>query len=48
MDDANGIISETPSFVVIQGDRGSLLSGAQPVDEFVAILQARLDEVTDG
>lgn len=48
MDDANGIISETPSFVVIQGERGSLLSGAQPVDEFVAILQARLDEVADS
>ena len=48
MDDARGIISETPSFVVVQGDRGSLLSGAMPTDQFVAILQARLDELAEG
>lgn len=27
---------------------GSLLSGAMPTDQFVAILQARLDEVAGG
>ncbi len=41
--DARGIISQAPSFVVIQGERGSLMQGSIPADEFVANLQGRLD-----
>jgi protein-disulfide isomerase len=43
MSDARGIISQTPSFVVIQGERGSLMQGSIPADEFVASLRDRLD-----
>ena len=41
--DAQGIISQTPSFVVIHGERGSLMQGSIPPDEFVASLRGRLD-----
>jgi protein-disulfide isomerase len=42
--DATGIISSTPSFVVIQDGRGSLLQGALPPDQFIEALRTRLDE----
>ncbi len=44
MSDARGIISQTPSFVVVQGERGSLMQGSIPPDEFVASLRGRLSE----
>ena len=43
MSDASGIISQTPSFVVVQGDRGTLMQGSIPADEFVASLRNRLE-----
>ena len=41
--DATGIISQTPSFVVVQGDRGTLIEGSRPADQFVATLQGYID-----
>jgi len=46
MTDADGIVSETPSFVIIQGERGSLMQGSIPADEFIPLLQGRLDGQT--
>jgi protein-disulfide isomerase len=43
MSDARGIIAQAPSFVVIQGERGALMEGSLPADQFVASLQGRLD-----
>lgn len=43
MSDAAGVVSESPSFVVIQGERGSLMQGSIPADEFIASLRGRLD-----
>jgi protein-disulfide isomerase len=42
--DASGVISSTPSFVLVQNGRGSLLEGALPPDQFIEALRARLDE----
>ncbi|MDH3540267.1 MAG: DsbA family protein [Acidimicrobiia bacterium] len=46
--DARGIVSQTPSFVVIIGDRGSLMEGSLPVDQFVATLTARLEQAAEA
>ena len=46
MSDAKGIISQAPSFVLIQGDRGTLMEGSLPADQFVTMLQARVEGVT--
>jgi len=45
--DARGIISQTPSFVLIEGDRGTLLEGSRPADQFVTLLQSRIDQLDD-
>ncbi len=42
--DATGIISSTPSFVLIQDGQGSLLEGALPPEQFVAAVRARLED----
>ena len=46
--DATGIISQTPSFVVVQGERGLLIEGSRPADQFVATLQGYIDAVVEG
>lgn len=47
MTDADGIVSETPSFVIIQGERGSLMQGSIPADQFIASLRGRLEGEPD-
>jgi protein-disulfide isomerase len=42
--DARGVVAQTPSFVFIIGDRGALMEGSLPVDQFIATLQARLEQ----
>jgi protein-disulfide isomerase len=42
--DASGIISSTPSFVVIYDGRGTLLEGSLPPDQFVASLRQLLGD----
>lgn len=42
--DARGIISQTPSFIYIIGDRGTLQEGSLPVDQFVTNLRNRLEQ----
>lgn len=44
--DARGIVSQTPSFVFIVGDRGSLMEGSLPLDQFVTSLEARLEQAS--
>jgi protein-disulfide isomerase len=44
MSDAKGIISQAPSFVLIQGDRGTLMEGSLPADQFVTMLRARVED----
>lgn len=44
--DASGIISSTPSFVVIHDGRGTLLEGALPPDQFIASLRELLGDGT--
>ena len=46
--DAQGIVAQTPSFVVIIGDRGALMEGSLPVEQFVATLEARLEQAAAG
>ncbi len=48
MSDARGIISQAPSFVIVQGERGTLMEGSIPADEFIATLRNRLDEQEDA
>jgi protein-disulfide isomerase len=45
--DASGIISSTPSFVYIIGDRGALQEGSLPVERFVAGLKARVEQAAE-
>lgn len=40
---ASGVVSTTPSFIVVSGGRGGVLSGVKPAPEFGRILQAFLD-----
>lgn len=40
--DAEGVVSRTPSFIVIQGERGSLMQGSAPAEQFIASLRDRL------
>ncbi len=46
MEDARGIVSQTPSFALIQDGRGTLLEGSRAADQFLALLEARLSEDT--
>jgi protein-disulfide isomerase len=41
--DAQGIIRNTPTFVLIYDGKGSSLRGARPADQFVKILEQRLE-----
>ncbi len=40
--DAEGVVSRTPSFIVIRGTRGSLIQGSLPSEQFIATLRDRL------
>lgn len=46
--DARGIVSQTPSFVVIIGDRGTLMEGSRQLDQFIATLEARLEQAAEA
>ncbi len=46
--EASGVISSTPSFVVVQGGRGLLIEGSRPADQFIATLQGYIDSDADG
>ena len=43
MYDATGVVSQTPTFIIIRDGRGSRLEGARGADDFVAILEAQLE-----
>lgn len=47
LDDARGLVNQTPSFVTVIGDRGTLTEGSRPAEQFVALLRARLDSLSD-
>jgi predicted DsbA family dithiol-disulfide isomerase len=40
--DAQGVAGSTPTFVAIQGGRGSVIRGSRPADQFVTLLQGLL------
>ncbi|HSF87414.1 MAG TPA: thioredoxin domain-containing protein [Acidimicrobiia bacterium] len=46
--EAAGIISSTPSFVVIDGERGALIEGSRPAEEFLEILEGYLAAAGGG
>jgi protein-disulfide isomerase len=46
--DARGIISSTPSFIVLRGDQATLLEGAMPAEQFLAALRELLAAETGG
>jgi len=41
--DAQGVVSSTPTFVVLSGGRGTLLQGSREATQFVELLQGVLD-----
>jgi predicted DsbA family dithiol-disulfide isomerase len=41
--DAQGIIETTPAFVVLQDNRGTLVTGSRPVDQFERLIRGRLE-----
>ena len=36
--DSEGVVSSTPTFVVLYGGQGTLLNGSRPVEDFTQIL----------
>jgi protein-disulfide isomerase len=45
--DGQGVVSSTPTFVVLSGGRGTLLEGSRLADQFAELLQSVLDSA-DG
>jgi protein-disulfide isomerase len=41
--DAQGVVSETPSFVILFGGQGRITRGARPVEQFVTTLEAMIE-----
>jgi hypothetical protein len=41
--DAQGIVSQTPNFVVLKDGRGYLMQSSLPAEQFVKSLQGRLE-----
>jgi predicted DsbA family dithiol-disulfide isomerase len=48
MYDAQGVIQQTPTFIVLVGGRGHVLKGSRPADQFAAILRTRLEGAQGG
>jgi predicted DsbA family dithiol-disulfide isomerase len=46
--DAQGVVSETPGFVILYGGKGRITRGARPADQFVATLQTMLESARSG
>jgi protein-disulfide isomerase len=40
--DAQGVVRTTPTFIMVYGDKGSVMRGSLPAEQFVTRLQARL------
>jgi protein-disulfide isomerase len=43
MYDAQGVVTTTPTFVVLSGGKGTLINGSRPAEEFVKTVQGLLD-----
>ncbi len=43
--EAQGVVQSTPTFIIIEGERGSVMRGARPADQFVALLTKRLEAI---
>ena len=41
--DAQGVVQSTPTFIIIEGERGSVMRGARSADQFVALLSKRFE-----
>jgi protein-disulfide isomerase len=46
--DGQGVVSETPSFVILYGGQGRITRGARTADEFVKTLEAMLESTQAG
>ncbi|MDH3375854.1 MAG: DsbA family protein [Gammaproteobacteria bacterium] len=46
--DAQGVVQSTPTFIIIAGGRGSVMKGARPADQFIALLSKRLEAIAAG
>ena len=44
--DAEGVVQTTPTFVILHGGVGHILRGSRAADQFVNLLQGRLEEAT--
>ena len=42
--EAQGVVRQTPTFVIVYGDTGTSLSGARPADQFAKILEGLLEK----
>ncbi len=43
--DAQGVVQSTPTFIIIEDGRGSVMRGARPADQFVSLLSKRLEAI---
>lgn len=46
--DATGVVSQTPTFVIVYGGQGRRLEGARSAEDFVAILETQLESANGG
>lgn len=45
--DAEGVVSSTPSFIVLYGGQGTILNGSRPAEEFVTVLNTLLEQAQE-
>jgi protein-disulfide isomerase len=46
--DSQGVVSQTPSFVILYGGQGRITRGARPAEQFVATLETMLESAQAG
>ena len=44
--DAQGVVRQTPTFIIVYGETGTSLRGARPADQFTRILESLLEKTT--
>ena len=46
--DAQGVVQSIPTFIVIDGERGSVMKGARPADQIITLLSKRLETIASA
>jgi protein-disulfide isomerase len=44
MYDSQGIVDTTPTFIVLQGEQGTVIRGNQPLEDFISIIQQLIED----